>query len=88
METIDIDIDDDLLFSLMILAHERDITLNQNINFILSEFLSEPSSQLILRLLEILSKENLRIIHSFNHTDTSTFCPGRPNCRFNSIRLA
>ena len=35
METIDIDIDDDLLFSLMILAHERDITLNQNINFIL-----------------------------------------------------
>ena len=48
METIDIDIDDDLLFSLMILAHARDITLNQNINFILSEFLSEPSSQLTL----------------------------------------
>ena len=48
METIDIDIDDDLLFSLMILTHERDITLNQNINFILSEFLSEPSSQLTL----------------------------------------
>ena len=46
--SMEIDIDEDLLFQVMLLAHERDITLNQNINFILSEFLSEPSSQLTL----------------------------------------
>ena len=46
--SMEIDIDEDLLFQVMLLAHERDITLNQYINFILSEFLSEPSSQLTL----------------------------------------
>jgi len=46
--SIEIDIDEDLLFQVMLLAHERDITLNQMVNFILSEFLSEPSSQLSL----------------------------------------
>ncbi len=39
---IDIDIDEDLLFQIMLLAHERDITLNQMVNFILSESYSEP----------------------------------------------
>ena len=51
METIDIDIDEDLLFQVMLLAHERDITLNQMVNFILSESYSEPiinDSQLTL----------------------------------------
>jgi len=48
---IDIDIDEDLLFQIMLLAHERDITLNQMVNFILSESYSEPiinDSQLTL----------------------------------------
>ena len=48
---IDIDIDEDLLFEIMLLAHERDITLNQMVNFILSESYSEPiinDSQLTL----------------------------------------
>ena len=48
---IDIDIDEDLLFEIMLLAHERDITLNQMVNFILSESYSEPiinNSQLTL----------------------------------------
>ena len=49
--SIDIDIDEDLLFEIMLLAHERDITLNQMVNFILSESYSEPiinDSQLTL----------------------------------------
>jgi len=49
--SIDIDIDEDLLFQIMLLAHERDITLNQMVNFILSESYSEPiinDSQLTL----------------------------------------
>ena len=48
---IDIDIDEDLLFQIMLLAHERDKTLNQMVNFILSESYSEPiinDSQLTL----------------------------------------
>ena len=40
--SMEIDIDEDLLFQVMLLAHERDITLNQMVNFILSESYSEP----------------------------------------------
>ena len=49
--SMEIDIDEDLLFQVMLLAHERDITLNQMVNFILSESYSEPiinDSQLTL----------------------------------------
>lgn len=37
METIEIDLDDDLLWDLFMLAHKRDITLNQLITDILKE---------------------------------------------------
>ena len=49
--SMEIDIDEVLLFQVMLLAHERDITLNQMVNFILSESYSEPiinDSQLTL----------------------------------------
>ncbi len=37
--TIEVDLDDDLLFKLFMLAHERDITFNQLVENILREFL-------------------------------------------------
>ena len=37
--TIQLDLDDDLLFQLMLLAHEQDITLNQLVENILREFI-------------------------------------------------
>jgi predicted HicB family RNase H-like nuclease len=40
-ETIEIDLEHDLLFQLMLLAHEQDITLNQLINKALREFIDE-----------------------------------------------
>lgn len=39
METIEVDLEDDLLWELFMLAHKRDITLNQLINDILKEYL-------------------------------------------------
>lgn len=42
--TIEIDLDEDLLYQLMLKAHEHDITLNQMIERILREYLDkEPS---------------------------------------------
>ena len=37
--TIEIDLDDDLLFELFMLAHKQDITFNQLVENILREFL-------------------------------------------------
>jgi len=37
--TIEVDLDDDLLFKLIMIAHERDITFNQLVENILREFL-------------------------------------------------
>jgi predicted HicB family RNase H-like nuclease len=37
--TIQIDLEDDLLFKLMLKAHEQDITLNQLVENILREFI-------------------------------------------------
>jgi predicted HicB family RNase H-like nuclease len=37
--TIQIDLEDDLLFQLMLRAHEQDITLNQLVENILREFI-------------------------------------------------
>jgi hypothetical protein len=37
--TIQIDLEDDLLFQLMLRAHERDITLNQLVEQILREYI-------------------------------------------------
>ena len=37
--TIQIDLEDELLFQLMLLAHEQDITLNQLVENILREFI-------------------------------------------------
>jgi len=39
-ETIEIDIDQELLYQIMLLAHERDITLNQMIEHILREYIA------------------------------------------------
>jgi len=44
METIEIDLDDDLLMKLFLLAHERDITLNQLINDILRDYLEKEQN--------------------------------------------
>lgn len=41
MTKISLDLDDELLFQLMLLAHEQDITLNQLINQILKEYLDK-----------------------------------------------
>ena len=42
--TIELDLDEDLLYQLMLKAHEHDITLNQMIERILREYLDkEPS---------------------------------------------
>jgi len=45
MSTITIDLPDEILFQLMLLAHERDITLNKLIESILREYIDriEPS---------------------------------------------
>jgi hypothetical protein len=39
--TIEIELEDDLLFKLMLRAHEQDITLNQLIDQILREYIIE-----------------------------------------------
>ena len=41
--TIDIDLDEDLLYQLMLQAHEHDITLNQMIEKILREFIDKET---------------------------------------------
>ena len=41
METIEINLEHDVLFNLMLMAHERDITLNQLINQILKDFIEK-----------------------------------------------
>jgi len=42
--TIEIDLDEDLLYQLMLKAHEHDITLNQMIEKILREYLDKETS--------------------------------------------
>jgi predicted HicB family RNase H-like nuclease len=42
--TIEIDLDQDLLYQLMLTAHEHDITLNQMIEKILREYLDQQPS--------------------------------------------
>jgi len=42
--TIEIDLDEDLLYQLMLKAHEHDITLNQMIERILREYLDQETS--------------------------------------------
>jgi predicted HicB family RNase H-like nuclease len=42
--TIEIDLDQDLLYQLMLKAHEHDITLNQMIEKILREYLDKETS--------------------------------------------
>jgi predicted HicB family RNase H-like nuclease len=42
--TIEIDLDEDLLYQLMLKAHEHDITLNQMIEKILREYLDRETS--------------------------------------------
>jgi predicted HicB family RNase H-like nuclease len=41
--TIEIDLDEDLLYQLMLKAHEHDITLNQMIERILREYLDKET---------------------------------------------
>ena len=41
--TIEIDLDEDLLYQLMLQAHEHDITLNQMIEKILREFIDKET---------------------------------------------
>ena len=41
--TIEIDLDEDLLYQLMLRAHEHDITLNQMIEKILREYLDRET---------------------------------------------
>lgn len=41
METITVDLDQDLLYELMLMAHERDVTLNQLVNDILRAHLEK-----------------------------------------------
>lgn len=41
--TIEIDLDEDLLYQLMLKAHEHDITLNQMIERILREYLEQET---------------------------------------------
>ena len=41
--TIEIDLDEDLLYQLMLRAHEHDITLNQMIERILREYLDKET---------------------------------------------
>ncbi len=42
--TIEIDLDEDLLYQLMLKAHEHDITLNQMIERILREYIDRETS--------------------------------------------
>ena len=42
--TIELDLDEDLLYQLMLRAHEHDITLNQMIEKILREYLDKETS--------------------------------------------
>ena len=42
--TIEIDLDEDLLYQLMLRAHEHDITLNQMIEKILREYMDKETS--------------------------------------------
>ena len=44
-ETVEIDIKQELLYQIMLLAHERDITLNQMIERILREYITAHSNQ-------------------------------------------
>jgi predicted HicB family RNase H-like nuclease len=44
-ETIEIDIEQELLYQIMLLAHERDITLNQMIERILREYIAVHNNQ-------------------------------------------
>ena len=39
--TIEIDLDEDLLYQLMLMAHEQDITLNQLVEQILRKYLDD-----------------------------------------------
>ena len=41
--TIEVDLDEDLLYQLMLKAHEHDITLNQMIEKILREFIDKET---------------------------------------------
>ena len=41
--TIELDLDEDLLYQLMLKAHEHDITLNQMIEKILQEYLDKET---------------------------------------------
>ena len=44
-ETVEIDIEQELLYQIMLLAHERDITLNQMIEHILREYIAVHNNQ-------------------------------------------
>ena len=41
METIEVEIDNELLFRVMMLAHESDVTLNKYIEKLLTDYLDE-----------------------------------------------
>jgi hypothetical protein len=45
MVDVEIDIDDDVLFKLMLMAHKRDITLNKFIEQILREYLEKMNKK-------------------------------------------
>jgi len=44
-ETVEIEIEQELLFQLMLLAHEQDITLNQLVENILREFVDRNTEK-------------------------------------------
>ena len=44
-ETVEIEIEEELLFQLMLLAHEQDITLNQLVENILREFIDRNTEK-------------------------------------------
>lgn len=43
--TVEIELDNDLLFQLMLMAHERDITLNQLVEQILRDYIDEANKE-------------------------------------------
>ena len=43
--TVQVDIEDDILFKLMLMAHEQDITHNQLVENILREFIERESAK-------------------------------------------
>lgn len=45
MEKIDLEIEDTVLFRLMLLAHEADVTFNKYIEIVLSDYLEEMESE-------------------------------------------